>query len=172
MTWLDSKLLIVSRERISSLNQPNDGRTCWDVCQHNSKASVVYLNFCLRPQRQYLGKVLTCQRCWQIRRTRCRGSCCSFLSLFTVKQIGIVAELIIDLFVCILIDVRWLVHQVCSTHFSCDSTSAAWLETSSSIHTHHPCPISTQRIITDSPTFIITSDDLSNLSLELDFNAG
>lgn len=29
-----------------------------------------------------------------------------------------------------------------------------------------------QRIITDSPTFIITSDDLSNLSLELDFDAG
>jgi len=119
--------------------------------------------------------VLTCQRCWQIRRTRCRGSCCSFLGLFTIKQEGIVAELIIDLFVCILhtkIEVRWLVHKVYSTYFSCDSTSAAWLETSSSIHTHHPCPISTQRIIADTPTFIIASNDLSNLSLELDFNAG
>ena len=119
ITWSDSKLLIVSWERISSLNQPNDGRTCWDVCQHNSKASAVHLNFCqhnskassavhlnfcLRPQRHYLGRVsvLACQRCWQIRRTRCRGSCCSFLSLFTIKQVGIVAELIIDFFVCIL----------------------------------------------------------------------
>jgi len=120
MTWLDSKLLIVSRERISSLNQPNDGRTCWDVCQHNSKASVVYLNFCLRPQRQYLGKasVLTCQRCWQIRRTRCRGSCCSFLSLFTIKQVGIVAELIIDLFVCILHEDRCQVARSPSMQYS------------------------------------------------------
>ena len=62
-------------------------------------------------------------------------------------------------------------NKIIHTHLGGYATGASLSQTPLPIHTHHPCPIPTCRVVTHGPSQVILRDMFSNLPLQLHLNA-